>query len=55
VDRPAALVVNNISMHECRDIDLVTENVLAALGFTDPGSASLTPMHALTWARRPTP
>jgi ubiquinone/menaquinone biosynthesis C-methylase UbiE len=108
VDRPATLVVNNISMHECRDIDLVTENVLAALepggwfvisdfpfpdteeglrsvpgrvmgaiqffeaqiddqllprayydgllarqGFTDPGSASLTPMHALTWGRRP--
>jgi hypothetical protein len=101
VDEPAALVVNNISMHECRDIDLVTENVLAALepggwfvisdspfpdteeglrsvpgrvmgaiqffeaqiddqllprayyddllarhGFTDPGSASITPMHA---------
>jgi SAM-dependent methyltransferase len=110
IPRPAALVVNNISMHECRDIDLVTKNVLAALepggwfvisdfpfpdteaglrsvpgrvmgaiqcfeaqiddqllprayyddllarhGFTDPGSASLTPMHALTWARRPTP
>ena len=110
VDQPAALVVNNISMHECRDIDLVTDNVLAALepggwfvisdfpfpdtpeglrsvpgrvmgaiqffeaqiddqllprayyddllarhGFTDPGSASLTPMHALTWARRPKP
>jgi hypothetical protein len=108
VDRPATLVVNNISMHECRDIDLVTENVLAALepggwfvisdfpfpdteeglrsvpgrvmgaiqffeaqiddqllprayydgllarhGFTDPGSARLTPMHALTWGRRP--
>ena len=108
VDRPAALVVNSISMHECRDIDLVTENVLAALepggwfvvsdfpfpdteqglrsvpdrvmgaiqffegpdrrpaparayyddllarhGFTDPGSASITPMHAITWARRP--
>jgi SAM-dependent methyltransferase len=33
-DRPAALVVNNISMHECRDIDMVTENVLAAL---EPG------------------
>jgi SAM-dependent methyltransferase len=34
VDRPAALIVNNISMHECRDIDVVTENVLAAL---EPG------------------
>jgi hypothetical protein len=22
LDRPAALVVNNVSMHECRDIDL---------------------------------
>jgi hypothetical protein len=109
LDRPAALVVNNISMHECHDIDLVTDNVLAALepggwfvvcdfpfpdtdeglrsvpgrvmgaiqffeaqiddqllprayydllarhGFTDPGSASLTPMHAITWARRPLP
>jgi SAM-dependent methyltransferase len=110
VDRPAALIVNNISMHECRDIDVVTENVLAALepggwfvisdfpfpdseaglrsvpgrvmgaiqffeaqiddqllprayyddllarhGFTGPGSASLTPMHALTWGRRPAP
>ncbi|HKO85883.1 MAG TPA: class I SAM-dependent methyltransferase, partial [Actinomycetota bacterium] len=108
LDRPAALVVNNISTHECRDIDLVTRNVLAALepggwfvisdfplpdteaglrsvpgrvmgaiqffeaqiddqllprawyddllarhGFTDLGSASLTPMHALTWGRRP--
>ena len=97
-------------MHECRDIDLVAGNVLAALepggwfvisdfpfpdteeglrsvpgrvmgaiqffeaqiddqllprawyddllarhGFTDLGSASLTPMHALTWGRRPTP
>jgi SAM-dependent methyltransferase len=110
VDRPAALVVNSISMHECRDIDLVTENVLAALepggwfvisdfpfpdseeglrsvpgrvmgglqffeaqiddqllprayydgllarhGFTAPGSASLAPLHAITWARRPLP
>jgi SAM-dependent methyltransferase len=107
-DEPAALVVNNISMHECRDIDLVTGNVLDALEpggwfvisdfpfpdtdeglpsvpgrimggiqffeaqiddqllprayydglltrhqFTDLGSASLTPMHALTWGRRP--
>jgi hypothetical protein len=24
-------------------------------GFTDPGSASITPMHAITWARRPLP
>jgi SAM-dependent methyltransferase len=110
LDQPATLVVNNISMHECRDIDLVTENVLAALepggwfvisdfpfpdtveglrsvpgrimggiqffeaqiddqllprayyddllarhGFTDLGSASLTPMHAITWGRRPLP
>jgi SAM-dependent methyltransferase len=110
LDRPAALVVNNISMHQCRDIDRVTGNVLAALepggwflisdfpfpgteeglrsvpgrvmgaiqffeaqiddqllprawyddllarhGFADPGSASLTPMHAITWARRPLP
>ena len=101
------LVVNNISMHECRDIDRVTENVREALepggwfvisdfpfpdtdeglrstpgrimsgiqffeaqiddqllpraaydelltrhGFTDLGTASLTPMHALTWGRR---
>jgi SAM-dependent methyltransferase len=108
LDRPAALVINNISMHECRDIDQVTRRVLDALepggwfvisdfpfpdttdglrsvpgrvmgaiqffeaqiddqllprayyddllarhGFTDPGSATLTPMHALTWARRP--
>jgi trans-aconitate methyltransferase len=108
VDEPATLVVNNISMHECRDIDRVAERVLATLepggwfvisdfpfpdtdeglrsvpgrvmgaiqffeaqiddqllprayydtllarhGFTDPGSASLTPMHALTWGRRP--
>ncbi|HWD45406.1 MAG TPA: class I SAM-dependent methyltransferase [Actinomycetota bacterium] len=108
VDEPAALVVNNISMHECREIDRVAERVLATLepggwfvisdfpfpdtdeglrsvpgqvmgaiqffeaqiddqllprayydtllarhGFTDPGSVSLTPMHALTWGRRP--
>jgi SAM-dependent methyltransferase len=107
LDRPATLVVNNISMHECRDIDRVTENVRAALepggwfvvsdfpfpdtdaalrtapgrimsgiqffeaqiddqllpraayddllrrhGFTELGTASLTPMHALTWGRR---
>lgn len=105
---PATLVVNNISMHECRDIDRVTERVLAALepggwfvisdfpfpdtdeglrtipgrimsgiqffeaqiddqllprsryddllthhGFIDLGSASLTPVHALTWGRKP--
>jgi len=108
VEQPAALVVNNISMHECRDIDQVTRRVLAALepggwfvisdfpfpdtdqglrsvpgrvmgaiqffeaqiddqflpraayddllgrhGFGDLGSASLTPMHAITWGRRP--
>jgi SAM-dependent methyltransferase len=108
LDLPAALVVNNISMHECREIDEVTRRVRDALepggwfvisdfpfpdttdglrsvpgrvmgaiqffeaqiddqllpracyddllarhGFTDPGSATLTPMHALTWARRP--
>ncbi|WP_040336779.1 class I SAM-dependent methyltransferase [Candidatus Blastococcus massiliensis] len=104
----ATLVINNISMHECRDIDRVAANVMAALepggwfvvsdfpfpdtdeglrstpgrvmsgiqffeaqiddqllprsayddlltrhGFTDLGSAQLTPMHALTWGRRP--
>jgi SAM-dependent methyltransferase len=108
VPEPAALVVNNISMHECRDIDQVTRRVhdalepggwfvisdfpfpdtdeglrsvpgrvmgaiqffeaqiddqllpraayddlLARHGFTDPGSATITPMHAITWARRP--
>jgi SAM-dependent methyltransferase len=108
VPEPAALVVNNISMHECRDIDQVTRRVYDALepggwfvisdfpfpdtdeglrsvpgrvmgaiqffeaqiddqllpratyddllarhGFTDPGSFSLNPTHALTWARRP--
>jgi SAM-dependent methyltransferase len=108
VEEPAALVVNNISMHECRDIDQVTRRVLAALepggwfvisdfpfpdtdqglrgvpgrvmgaiqffeaqiddqllpraaydelltrhGFSDLGSAGLTPMHAVTWGRRP--
>jgi SAM-dependent methyltransferase len=101
------LVVNNISMHECRDIDRVTERVRRALapggwfvisdfpfpdtdeglasvpgrimsaiqffeaqiddqllprsvyddllarhGFTDLGSAELTPVHALTWGRK---
>jgi len=34
IDTPARVVVNNISMHECRDIDRVTENVAAAL---EPG------------------
>jgi ubiquinone/menaquinone biosynthesis C-methylase UbiE len=34
LDEPAALIVNNISMHECRDIDQVTERVMAAL---EPG------------------
>ncbi|MGY2004130.1 class I SAM-dependent methyltransferase [Blastococcus sp. SYSU DS1024] len=108
IEPPARVVVNNISMHECRDIDRVTENVSAALepggwfvvsdfpfpdtdeglrtvpgrimsgiqffeaqiddqllprkaydelltrhGFTDLGSVQLTPMHALTWGRRP--
>jgi SAM-dependent methyltransferase len=108
IDVPARVVVNNISMHECRDLDRVTENVRAALepggwfvisdfpfpdtddglrsvpgrimsgiqffeaqiddqllpratydallarhGFTDLGSVQLTPMHALTYGRRP--
>lgn len=108
LDRPVAVVVNNISMHECRDIDRVAENVLAALepggwfvisdfpfpdtdeglrsvpgrimtgiqffeaqiddqllpraayddllarhGFEGIGSVQLTPMHALTYGRRP--
>ncbi len=108
LDVPARVVVNNISMHECRDIDRVTDNVRAALepggwfvisdfpfpdtdealrsvpgrimtgiqffeaqiddqllpraayddlltrhGFTDLGSVQLTPMHALTYGRRP--
>lgn len=108
LDAPAALVINNISMHECRDIDEVAARVLAALepggwfvisdfpfpdtveglravpgrimtgiqffeaqiddqllprayyddllarhGFTDIDSASLTPLHALTWGRAP--
>ena len=34
LDQPATAVINNISMHECRDIDLVTANVLVAL---EPG------------------
>jgi SAM-dependent methyltransferase len=31
VDEPVDVVINNISMHECRDIDQVTRNVRAAL------------------------
>ena len=108
LDEPATVVVNNISMHECRDIDRVTDNVMAALepggwfvisdfpfpdtdgglrtvpgrimtgiqffeaqiddqllpraayddlltrhGFTDIGWVQLTPMHAVTYGRRP--
>ena len=108
IDPPASLVINNISMHECRDIDAVTDNVYEGLepggwfvisdlpfpetgdglrtvpgrvmagiqffeaqiddqlvprseyddllgrhGFTDLGHAELTPVHALTWGRRP--
>jgi len=34
LDRPATLVINNISMHECRDIDHVVDNVRAML---EPG------------------
>jgi ubiquinone/menaquinone biosynthesis C-methylase UbiE len=34
VDRPFTVVINNISMHECRDVDRVTEKVRAAL---EPG------------------
>ncbi|WP_153395116.1 class I SAM-dependent methyltransferase [Ornithinicoccus halotolerans] len=34
LDQPASVVINNISMHECRDIDQVTRQVRAAL---DPG------------------
>lgn len=106
VDEPYDVVVNNISMHECRDADAVTRAVKAALkpgglfvisdfpfadddeglrtvpvrvmsgiqlfeaqiddqllprraydellerhGFTDLGSASISPMHGLTWGR----
>lgn len=106
LDVQADVVINNISMHECRDADRVTANVKAALrpggsfvisdfsfpdsdaglrtvpgrvmcaiqffeaqiddqllprsayddlltrhGFTDLGSAQLTPMHAVTWGR----
>jgi SAM-dependent methyltransferase len=108
LDTPARVIVNNISMHECRDIDRVTDNVRAALepggwfvisdfpfpdtdealrsvpgrimtgiqffeaqiddqllpraayddlltrhGFTELGSVQLTPLHALTYGRRP--
>lgn len=108
IQEPAALVLNNISMHECRDIDQVTLRVRHALepggwfvvsdfpfpeaddglrtvpgrimsgiqffeaqiddqllprsaydelltrhGFADLGTVGLTPMHALTWGRRP--
>ncbi|MDN5852761.1 MAG: methyltransferase domain-containing protein [Actinomycetia bacterium] len=110
LDQPGTVVINNISMHECRDIDRVTANVKAALqpggwfvisdfpfpdtvemlrtppgrvmcgiqffeaqiddqlpprsaydgllirhGFTDLGTVTLTPMHALTWGRAPEP
>ncbi len=34
IEEPVTAVVNNISMHECRDIDMVTEQVKAAL---EPG------------------
>ncbi|SDR87862.1 class I SAM-dependent methyltransferase [Actinopolymorpha singaporensis] len=34
LDEPAGLVINNISMHECRDADVVTRNVAATL---EPG------------------
>ena len=34
LDEPVTCVINNISMHECRDIDRVTANVRAAL---EPG------------------
>lgn len=105
---PADVVINNISMHECRDIDQVAERVLAALrpggwfvisdfpfpdtdeglrsvpgrlmsgiqffeaqiddqllprrayddlltrhGFTDLGSFEISPVHAVTYGRRP--
>lgn len=108
IEGPAALITNNISMHECRDVDAVVRNVLAGLepggwfvisdfpfpdtveglralpgrimsgiqffeaqiddqlvprtwyddlldrhGFSDIGSATLTPLHALTWGRAP--
>jgi len=105
---PADVVINNISMHECRDIDQVAERVFEALrpggwfvisdfpfpdtdeglrsvpgrlmsgiqffeaqiddqllprsayddlltrhGFTDLGSFEISPVHAVTWGRRP--
>ncbi len=108
LDQPATVVINNISMHECRDIERVTQNVTAALepggwfvisdfpfpntdeglrsvpgrimcgiqffeaqiddqllpraaydellirhGFTDLDSFTLSPVHAVTHARRP--
>jgi ubiquinone/menaquinone biosynthesis C-methylase UbiE len=108
LDEPAEVIINNISMHECRDIDRVAENVRAALqpggwfvisdfpfpdtdeglrtvpgrimagiqffeaqiddqllprsayddlltrhGFEGIGSVQLTPMHAVTYGRRP--
>jgi SAM-dependent methyltransferase len=34
LDRPATVVINNISMHECRDIDRATENIARVL---EPG------------------
>ena len=34
IDPPATLVINNISMHECRDIDRATRNILDGL---EPG------------------
>lgn len=34
LDEPATLVINNVSMHECRDIDRVTQNIREAL---EPG------------------
>ncbi|OJY45476.1 class I SAM-dependent methyltransferase [Pseudonocardia sp. 73-21] len=108
LDESATVVINNISMHECRDIDRVADNVRAGLepggwfvisdfpfpntdaalrtapgrimcgiqffeaqiddqllpraayddlltrhGFTDLGSVTLTPMHAITYGRTP--
>ncbi len=108
LDEPVDVVVNNISMHECRDVDRVTERVRAALrpggwfvisdfpfpetdeglrsvpgrlmsgvqffeaqiddqllprtaydelltrhGFTDLGWFQLSPVHAVTYGRRP--
>jgi ubiquinone/menaquinone biosynthesis C-methylase UbiE len=50
LDEVATLVVNNISMHECCDIDRVTANVKAALspgaGSSSPTSRSRTPTTA---------